>query len=121
VILLSFSEQNIKLSPEGTLSVSITNPSLILDAFTSVLKQDPGAKMVIDNLTDLIFNLGFEKSYNLLQEMSEAIAGPKSSLLLLMNAKAHEEQVKAAFEGYCNTIFRYDESGLHWEKRAEIQ
>jgi hypothetical protein len=116
MVLLSFSEQSIKLSPEGTLWVSITNPSLILDAFTSVTKSDPGAKIAVDNLTDLILNLGFEKTYNLLQEMNEVIAGSRSSLLLLFNAKAHDEQTRAAFEGLSNAILRFDGSGLHWQK-----
>lgn len=119
-ILLSFSEQSMKLSPEGTLSVSITNPSLILDAFTSVSKSDPNSRIVVDNLTDLTLNLGFEKTYNLLQEMNEVVAGTKLSLLLLLNVKAHDEQTKAAFEGYANAILRYDASGLHAEKEVGL-
>jgi hypothetical protein len=120
MVLLSFSEQDLKLSPEGTLWVSITNPSLILDAFTSVAKSDPRARIVVDNLTDLTLNLGFEKTYNLLQEMNEVIAGSKSSLLLLFNLKAHDEQTRAAFEGYSNAILSFDSSGLHIQKGAAL-
>jgi hypothetical protein len=119
-VLLSFSEQSIRLSPEGTLSVSITNPSLILDAFTSVSKSDPSSRIVVDNLTDLILNLGFEKTYNLLQQMNEVIAGSKSSLLLLFNLKAHDEQTRAAFEGYSNAILRFDSSGAHPQKVGSL-
>jgi hypothetical protein len=118
IVHLSFSEQGLKLSPEGTLWVSITNPSLILDAFTSMTRSDPRARIIIDNLTDLVLNLGFEKTYNLLQEMNEVIAGSKSSLLLLFNAKAHDDQTKAAFEGYSNAILRFDGAGLHSEKES---
>jgi hypothetical protein len=120
MVLLSLSEQSIKLSPEGTLWVSITNPSLILDAFSSVTKSDPGARIVVDSLTDLILNLGFEKTYNLLQEMNEVIAESKSSLLLLFNVKAHDEQTRAAFEGYSNAILRFDGAGLHSQKEVGL-
>jgi hypothetical protein len=75
---------------------------------------------VVDNLTDLTLNLGFEKTYNLLQEMNEVIAGSKSSLLLLFNLKAHDEQTRAAFEGYSNAILSFDSSGLHIQKGAAL-
>jgi hypothetical protein len=120
MVFLSSSEQSIRLSQdEGTLWVSITNPSLILDAFATVTKADPGGKVVIDNLTDIVLNLGFERTYELLQKMNDA-SGARSGLLLLLNIKAHDEQVRAAFEGYGNAILRYDASGLHVQKDVSL-
>ncbi|MDA4123789.1 MAG: hypothetical protein OK456_11475, partial [Thaumarchaeota archaeon] len=62
----------------------------------------------------------FEKTYNLLQEMNEVIAESKSSLLLLFNLKAHDEQTRAAFEGYSNAILRFDGAGLHSQKQVGL-
>ena len=121
LVLLSFSEQSIRLSPEGALSVSITNPSLILEAFSSLIKSSPTARILIDNVTDLIFNLGFDKTYNLLQEMNEIVAGSNSSLILLVNLKAHDERVRGALEGYANAILRFDASGVHSEKGEPLK
>ncbi|MDG6925398.1 MAG: hypothetical protein JRN09_02470 [Nitrososphaerota archaeon] len=120
MVFLSYSEQSIRLSQEeGTLWVSITNPSLILDAFATVTKADPGGRVVIDNLTDITLNLGFERAYDLLQRMND-VAGVRSSLFLLLNIKAHSGQVRAAFEGYGNAILRYDADGLHVQKDASL-
>jgi hypothetical protein len=119
MVVLSFSEHAMKLSSEGNLSVSITNPSLILDAFTSIINSNPDATIIIDTLTDLILNLGFEKTYNLLQEMNEKLVGD-SSLLLLFNPKAHDEKLRSIFEGYANVILRFDRTGLQLEKGNNI-
>jgi hypothetical protein len=116
LVLLSFSEQSIKLGAGGNLTVSITNPSLILETFASIVKSNPNETVIVDNLTDLTINLGFERAYNLLQGMAEMLAGTMSNLLFLFNPKAHDEKITAAFEGYCNVILRYDKNGLRTEK-----
>ncbi|MDA4118728.1 MAG: DUF835 domain-containing protein [Thaumarchaeota archaeon] len=120
LVYLSVSEQSLKLSPEGVLSVSITNPSLILDAFKSVLASNPDAAMIIDNLTELTLNLGFEKTYSLLQQVSEKMTKSKSPLVLLLNPAAHDEKIIAAFEGYGNVIIQCDSEGTHSRKGGEM-
>ncbi len=120
LVLLSFSEEGLRLSPDGALAVSMTNPSLILDAFDSVTKSGERVEVVVDSLTDLVLNIGFERTYNLLQRMSEAIAGSRSGLLLLLNARAHEERINAALEGYATSILRYDSTGLHSQKVEQL-
>jgi hypothetical protein len=121
LVLLSFSEESVKLGPDGALTVSMTNPSLILDAFDSVTKSGERVEVVVDSLTDLVLNIGFERTYNLLQRMSEAIAGSRAGLLLLLNAKAHDERTAAALEGYGTSILRYDGTGLHSQKVEQVR
>jgi hypothetical protein len=120
IVLLSFADKNVKLSPEGHMSVSIANQSLILDAFSSIVKLNPGAPVTIDSLTDLVLSLGFAKAYNLLWQMSEIIAESKSNLLLLFNPRAHDEKISTMFEGYADAILSYDRTGLH-SKKGDIK
>jgi hypothetical protein len=120
LVYLSISEQGMKLNPDGALSVSITNPSLILDAFKSVLAANPDATLIIDNLTELTLSLGFAKTYSLLQQIGEKMIKSKSLLVLLLNPGAHDEKVVSAFEGYGNVIIRFDSTGTHSKKGGEL-
>lgn len=112
-IVLSVSEQALELLPEGNLKVSITNASILLEAFNRVLSSFPQAFIVVDSLSDMVLNLGFEKAHKLFQQVAEYILTRGSSILLLFNPKAHDEKVKAVFEAYANILLKADKSGLH--------
>lgn len=113
VVVLSVSEQALELLPEGNLKVSITNASILLEAFNRVLNSFPQTFIVVDSLSDMVLNLGFERTHKLLQQVSERMTNRNSSILLLFNPKVHDEKVKAVFEAYANILLKADKSGLH--------
>ena len=114
-VLLSFANEGLNVSHDGHMSVFIRNPSLILDAFASVLDVDPGAVVVVDTLTDLILSLGPSITHNLLWQMNELIGekGPSAALLLLFNPKAHKKETCSLIEGFADAIFYCDETGFN--------
>jgi len=118
MVLLSSPNEGLHVSPDGHMSVFISNPSLILDAFASVLNADPEAVVVLDTLTDIVLSIGSSKTHSLLWQMNELMEkkGLNASLLLLLNPKAHDGETCSFIEGFANAIFYCDGDGIHPKK-----
>jgi len=67
--------------------------------------------LLIDNLTDLIFSIGFEKSYMFTRNAVELAASSGIPALFLI-AESHKNEIKAAFENLFPIIFRIREKRL---------
>ena len=118
IVLLSFANEGLNVSPDGHMSVFIGNPSLILDAFASVLNDNPEAFVTLDTLTDIVLSIGSSKTHSLLWQMNELMEkeGLNASLLLLLNPKVHDEETCSFIEGFADAIFYCDGDGFHPKK-----
>lgn len=59
--------------------------------------------MLVDNATELIYMLGFEKVFSLLRKMADVISTYEdSSVVVLINKKAHEPHVIEAVGNISN-------------------
>jgi len=113
VVVFSVSEQALELLPGGNLRVSITDASILLEAFNQVLNSFPQVFIVVDSLSNIVLNLGFERAHKLFQQVAEHMVNRNSTLLLLFNPNAHDERVRAVFEAYADILLKADRSGLH--------
>jgi hypothetical protein len=60
--------------------------------------------IVLDNLSDLILSLGFDRTYKFLRHATEIITSNHATALFLLNQEAHEKTVRGALEGLFTTI-----------------
>jgi hypothetical protein len=81
--------------------VSIKDPSEVLAALTE-LNLSNTSLIIFDNLTDLILTTGFDKAYIFLRHVVEIAAETKATILLGLNAEAHNKQEVAALESLSN-------------------
>jgi hypothetical protein len=106
-LLSSSSQEPISTSEDGFLVVSINQTSLILEAVKRTLQENPESVIMLDNATELIHKLGFEKVFSLLQSISDAVSSyPRSKFLILINQSAHPRDEVEAIATISNTFAR---------------
>lgn len=88
--------------------------SLMLDALNKSLLANPKAIIwfVYDNLTELLFATGFERTYGFLRYATEMLASPRVSALFLFNSKAHDEKVSASIKGLFRNYIECGSEGV---------
>ncbi|MBO3803213.1 MAG: hypothetical protein JTT11_04970 [Candidatus Brockarchaeota archaeon] len=75
--------------------------SLMLDALNKTILSNPRASIwvVYDNLTELIFATGFEKTYGFLRYATEILSLDRVAALFLLNSKAHDDKISISIKG----------------------
>jgi hypothetical protein len=73
--------------------------------------KEKHCSLLVDNLTDLIHSLGFEKAYRFARHTLELAASSKVPALLLI-ARGHKGEVKTAFETLFPIILKVKGNGL---------
>lgn len=69
----------------------------------SIIRENPGATVLIDSATELIYTLGFEKAFSLMRRVSEAVSSYEGAgAVVLVNAKAHEPRIMEAIGNIAN-------------------
>ena len=88
--------------------------SLMLDALNKSLLANPKAIVwfVYDNLTELLFATGFERTYGFLRYATEILAAQRVSALFLFNSKAHDEKVSISIRGLFRNYIECGSEGL---------
>jgi hypothetical protein len=84
--------------------VPIMDLSLILSVIEEISKKEPYAGIVFDNVSDMVFILGFDTAYKFLRHVIDILSTSNNPAVLLLNQSAHNEEVKAAFEALFKTI-----------------
>ncbi|NOJ26634.1 MAG: hypothetical protein DA330_01300 [Nitrososphaera sp.] len=104
IYVLSSSIQNpIETSEDGLLIISVNQTSLILEAIKRTLQENPSATIILDNATELVHRLGFEKVFPLIQNISDlASSFPQSRVVILINKHAHEVRIVEALASIVN-------------------
>jgi hypothetical protein len=92
IYVLSASAQSpLHTSEEGLLIISLNQTPIVLEAVRRTLEENPSATIILDNATEFIHTLGFEKAFSLLRSISEVASSyPRSHIVVLMNTHAHE-------------------------------
>jgi len=101
-----------------SLTVSMTDASIILEAFRRILEEYPDSWIVIDNLTDITLTLGFEKTYGLLTHLLELLSERKNTVMFLFNPKAHDVKVREAYRNLVDLILTIKKSELKLIKKS---
>jgi hypothetical protein len=90
------------------------NASLMLDALDRTLKTQSGSTLnvVFDNLSNLVFSIGFDKSYNFLRVAFDLLVPRNTTALFLVNPTAHEPKTVSSFRSLFGWQLSYGEEGL---------
>jgi hypothetical protein len=106
-ILSSSAQDPITTSEDGLLVISIGQTSLILEAIKRTLRENPSSVIVLDNLTELIYKIGFAKVFSLVQSISDEVSQySHSRILILINENAHPRGEVEAIATICNAFIR---------------
>lgn len=106
-ILSSSSQEPVSTSADGLLILSITQTSLILEAVKRTLGENPQSVIILDNITEMIHKLGFDRVFSLVQSMSDAASlYPSSRIIILINEHAHPPSEVEAIATICNVFVR---------------
>lgn len=106
-VLSSSSQEPISTSEDGLLVISVTQTSLMLEAIRRTLSEKPGSTIILDNATELIHKLGFDRVFSLVQSISDvASSHPGSRIVILINEQAHPQSEVEAIATVCNAFVR---------------
>ncbi|MFZ0220750.1 MAG: MCP four helix bundle domain-containing protein [Candidatus Nitrosopolaris sp.] len=109
IYILSASAQSpLHTSEEGLLVISLNQTSLLLEAARRTLEENPSATFILDNATEFIHSLGFEKAFSLIRNISElASSYPRSHIVVLINTRAHERSAVESIASLANVFIEY--------------
>ena len=109
IYILSASAQSpLHTSEEGLLVISLNQTSLLLEAARRTLEENPAATVILDNATEFIHSLGFEKAFSLLRNISEVASSyPRSHIVVLINTRAHERSAIESIANIANVFVEY--------------
>jgi hypothetical protein len=71
-------------------------------AVEELVRENPASTVLVDNATEPIYTLGFEKVFSLLRKMADVMAYEDSSVVVLINKKAHEPRMIEAIGNISN-------------------
>ena len=74
-------------------------------AIEDLVRENPASTVLVDNATELIYTLGFEKVFSLLRKLTDVVSTYEdASVVVLINKKAHEPRVIEAVSNISNTF-----------------
>ena len=84
-------------------TVPSADEAIIAESIQEIISGNPSSTVLVDSATELIYTLGFEKVFSLLRRVSESVSSyPRSSVVVLINKKAHEQRVIEAVGSVAN-------------------
>jgi hypothetical protein len=103
-ILSSSSQEPIATAEDG-LVISINQTSLILEAIKRTLQENAESVIILDNITELVHRLGFDRVFSLVQSISDVLSlYSRSRIMILINANAHPQNEVEAIATTCNAF-----------------
>ncbi len=105
---------------EGVL-VPANNTSLLLDALNRAVKSHPDGNfnLVFDNLTSLILQVGFEKTYNFVRYALEILSSINVTSIFLFNPSAHDPKIASSLKSLFSSQIAFEKGGLEIIKLPE--
>ena len=109
VYILSASAQSpLHTSEEGLLVISLNQTPILLEAVRRTLEENPSAIIILDNATEIIHTLGFEKAFSLLRSIAEVASSyPKSHIVVLINVRAHGRNEVESIANIANIFIEF--------------
>jgi hypothetical protein len=106
---------------ENEMLLPSNDTSLMLDIFDKTLKAHPQGvvNVVFDSLSDLVFIVGFEKTYRFMRYAVEMLASPRNTVLFLLNQHAHDPQVMSGLRGLFSDQISFGEEGIQTVKLSK--
>lgn len=78
---------------------------LLAQAIEDLIKENSSSTLLIDNATELIYTLGFDRTFALLRRLAEVVSTYEDSgIVVLLNKKAHEQRIVEALSNISNIL-----------------
>lgn len=85
--------------------VPAVDEGALAQAIERALRENPSATVLVDNATELIYTLGFERAFALLRRASSAVSSYEgASIVVLVNKNAHEPRIIEAIGSVANDL-----------------
>jgi len=87
--------------------------SVLLDACTKTQGVEPqkSINLLLDNVSDLILRCGFDKTYQFIRLLLEALSSSKTTALFVFIPTAHNQEVSSSIRGLFHTQLTYTKDG----------
>jgi hypothetical protein len=101
--------------------VPANNISLLLDALSKAVKNHPDGNLnfVFDNLTNLILQAGFDKSYNFVRYALEILSSINATSIFLFTPSAHDQKIASSLRSLFSNQITFEKEGLEIIKLPE--
>jgi len=101
-----------KISQKETMLPS-SDVSVLLDACVKIQETHEGEtiNLLFDNVSDIILRCGFEKTYQFIRLLLEALSSSKTTALFVFIPTAHDQEVSSSIRGLFHTQLTYTKDG----------
>ncbi len=106
---------------DDEISIPANNTSLILDALNKTVKNrlEGNFNLVFDNLTNLILQVGFEKTYNFVRYALEMLNSTNATAVFLFNPSAHDQKIASSLRSLFSNQMTFERGTLEIIKLPE--
>ncbi len=101
-----------KISQKETMLPS-SDVSVLLDACVKIQETHQGKtiNLLFDNVSDIILRCGFEKTYQFIRLLLEALSSSKTTALFVFIPTAHDQEVSSSIRGLFQIQLKYTTDG----------
>lgn len=101
--------------------IPANNTSLLLDALNKTVNSHPDGNFnfVFDNLTNLILQVGFEKTYGFTRYALEILSSINATAIFLFNPGAHDQKISSSLRSLFSNQVTFEKGGLEIIKLPE--
>ena len=87
--------------------------SVLLDACVKIqeIHHDKTINLLFDNVSDIILRCGFDKTYQFIRLLLEALSSSKTTALFVFIPTAHDQEVSSSIRGLFQTQLTYTKDG----------
>lgn len=86
-------------------AVPTADEGALAQVIERALRENPSATVLVDNATELVYTLGFERAFALLRRAASAVSSYEgASIVVLVNKKAHEPRIIEAIGSVANEL-----------------
>ncbi len=104
------------------ISIPANNTSLLLDTLSKTVKSHPDGNFnfVFDNLTSLILQVGFDKTYNFVRYALEMLSSIDATTIFLFNPSAHDQKIASSLRSLFSNQVDFRKGELEIIKLPEL-
>jgi KaiC/GvpD/RAD55 family RecA-like ATPase len=97
--------------------------SLLLDSLSVTIRSinNGSLNLVFDNLTSLILQVGFEKTYSFTRYALEMLDSERATTMFLLNPTSHEQKVVSSLRSLFGSQIDFHKAGLEVVKLPDLQ
>ncbi|MCW3981710.1 MAG: DUF835 domain-containing protein, partial [Candidatus Bathyarchaeota archaeon] len=123
LLLTQLSPTSTANRPVDGILISASDVSLLLDTLSRTIRSpyNENLSMVFDNLTSLILQVGFEKTYSFARYSLEMLNSENVTALFLLNPTSHDQKIVSSLRSLFGSQINFHKAGLEVIKLPGLQ